>query len=189
MVGEETTLQTTPEDAAVTEGNGGSGETAVSDVKPQKITPPKGFRLLNQEVEGIPERFRSEWLKAYDLAIKSGEIEAVVISQEFEVKVGGKHRTRPDEAIFDRPAYLTWAKAALHQLEKSHAKGKLRVAVSLEELASGKVDLTDLANQNREMTKRTVQPSKHRAGKRQASAKEASQGQRKSRTVKGNGNA
>lgn len=156
---------------------------------PAKITPPKGFRLLSQEVENVSQRLRLEWIKAYDLALQKGEIEAVVINREFAVKAGGKHRHRPDEAIMDTPAYSHWANAVLRQLEKSHAKGKLRVAISLEELVSGQANWSELASQNRELTKRTAGVGKQRTQGRKAATTKAIRGQRKSPRAKGTGNA
>ena len=127
------------------------------------------FRLLSSVLAEQPSGCRVRWLHCYRTALVAGEVQAVLLDQKFTFQTGGKGKAgktqdrQPevattlstlDEAVFDTPGFREWNERVSKEVKKAAAPGRLKFAVSLEEVRAGTVNLEHLMARHREELKK-----------------------------------
>lgn len=138
-------------------------------------SPKPSFQRLSELVNALPVEQRARWMSYYRAAIKSGEVTAYVLAEKFSYDSGNaKHKqsqvSRYEEAIVDTADFQTWLQQTRHkaarEVERSMSAGAGRIAVTMDELLSGEVDLQALAQANQKL--KTPDAPKRKKTRRQS---------------------
>lgn len=129
---------------------------------PQEATarPDPPFIRLSELVNALPVEQRARWLSYYRAAVKAGEVTAYVLAEKFSYDSGNakdkkSQVSRYEEAVASTPDFQTWLQQTRHRAERevrrSMSAGAGRIAVTMDELLSGALDLPALAQANRNL--------------------------------------
>jgi hypothetical protein len=130
------------------------------------------YQRLSELLNELPVTYRTRFIRHYQQAIREGELVACVLAEKFTYQAGRSesqtsNRTCYDEAVLVTPQLPHWlAKTKLtleREAQRSKASRAGRIAVTLEELLSGQVDLQELAQANRKLKTPPLLPKRRPA--------------------------
>jgi hypothetical protein len=125
---------------------------------------------LSDLTKDLETHLVQRYLKAYNTALKSRRITAVLLPERFTLPGGrastAQPKTKQDQAIKNDDAFQTWQRETLEHLRLT-AQRLGSITATFDALSSGAVDFDKLADQNRRRLT-TLAPSKRKSRRRNA---------------------